>query len=56
MRYLGESDVQKLAAEYDLVVLSVGMQPPKDVQAVAERFGVALNSIQLLRNDPVPAG
>jgi len=41
--YLGEGD-RKLSEEYDLVVLSVGMQPPKDVKALAERFGVALNS------------
>jgi heterodisulfide reductase subunit A2 len=43
VRYLGEDD-RKLSQEYDLVVLSVGMQPPKDVKALAERFGVALNS------------
>ncbi|HUI82834.1 MAG TPA: FAD-dependent oxidoreductase [Candidatus Binatia bacterium] len=43
VRYLGEND-RKLSAEYDLVVLSVGMQPPKDVDKIAERFGVALNS------------
>jgi len=40
--YLAEND-RKLSEEYDLVVLSVGMQPPKDVQVMAERFGVALN-------------
>lgn len=43
VNYLGEND-RKLSLEYDLVVLSVGMQPPKDVKALAERFGVALNS------------
>lgn len=43
VKYLGEND-RKLSQEYDLVVLSVGMQPPKDVKALAERFGVALNS------------
>ncbi|MGA8345643.1 MAG: FAD-dependent oxidoreductase, partial [Candidatus Sulfotelmatobacter sp.] len=41
--YLGEND-RKLSQEYDLVVLSVGMQPPKDAKVLAERFGVALNS------------
>jgi len=40
--YLGEGD-NKLSAEYDLVVLSVGMQPPKEVKALADRFGIALN-------------
>jgi heterodisulfide reductase subunit A-like polyferredoxin len=43
VKYLGEDD-RKLSQEYDLVVLSVGMQPPKDVKGLAERFGVALNS------------
>jgi len=43
VRYLGEND-QKLSQEYDLVVLSVGMQPPRDAKALAKRFGVALNS------------
>ncbi len=42
VNYLGENDT-KLSAEYDLVVLSVGMEPPKNVNAMAERFGVALN-------------
>ncbi|MFI5114683.1 MAG: FAD-dependent oxidoreductase, partial [Terriglobales bacterium] len=42
VQYLGEND-RKLSQEYDLVVLSVGMQPPKDVKVLAERFGVALN-------------
>jgi len=43
VNYLGEND-RKFSQEYDLVVLSVGMQAPKDVKALAERFGVALNS------------
>ena len=43
VNYLGEND-RKLSQEYDLVVLSVGMQPPKDVKVLAERFGVALNN------------
>ena len=42
VNYLGEND-RRLSQEYDLVVLSVGMQPPKDVKVLAERFGVALN-------------
>jgi len=40
--YLGELD-RKFSQEYDLVVLSVGMQPPKDAQALAQRFGISLN-------------
>jgi heterodisulfide reductase subunit A-like polyferredoxin len=42
VQYLGEND-RKLSQEYDLVVLSVGMQPPKDVKVLADRFGIALN-------------
>ncbi|MGB9284763.1 MAG: FAD-dependent oxidoreductase, partial [Candidatus Sulfotelmatobacter sp.] len=42
VNYLGEND-RKLSGEYDLVVLSVGMQPPKEVKVLAERFGIALN-------------
>jgi heterodisulfide reductase subunit A len=42
IKYLAEND-SKVLQEYDLVVLSVGMQPPKEVKAIAERFGVTLN-------------
>ncbi|HYW41035.1 MAG TPA: FAD-dependent oxidoreductase [Terriglobales bacterium] len=42
VHYLAEND-RKIFEEYDLVVLSVGMQPPKDVKVLAERCGVALN-------------
>ena len=42
VKYLGDND-RKLSQEYDLVVLSVGMQPPKGVKALADRFGVELN-------------
>ncbi len=42
VKYLGENDKTE-SAEYDLIVLSVGMQPPKEVKAFAERFGIALN-------------
>jgi len=42
IKYLAEND-KKVSREYDLVVLSVGMQPPKEVKALAEKFGIALN-------------
>jgi heterodisulfide reductase subunit A-like polyferredoxin len=48
VKYLGEGD-KKLSAEYDLVVLSVGMQPPKEVKAFAERFGIALNEFNFCK-------
>jgi len=42
---LGEND-KKVHQEYDLVVLSVGMQPPKDVEALAARMGIGLNEFK----------
>jgi len=49
VKYLGEDD-RKLSGEYDLVVLSVGMQPPKEVKALAERFGISLNEFNFCKN------
>ena len=40
--YLGDQD-RKLSQEYDLVVLSVGMNPPREIKALAQRLDVALN-------------
>ena len=40
--YLTEGD-QKVSRVYDMVVLSVGMQPPKSAQKIAEKFGIELN-------------
>ncbi len=40
--YLTDDD-RKVSKEYDLVVLSVGMQPPRSVRQIAETFGVRLN-------------
>jgi heterodisulfide reductase subunit A len=48
IKYLAEND-RKVSQEYDLVVLSVGMQPPKEVKTLAERFGIALNSFDFCR-------
>jgi len=42
IKYLTEDD-RKVSQEYDLVVLSVGMQPPRSVRKIAETFGVRLN-------------
>jgi heterodisulfide reductase subunit A-like polyferredoxin len=49
VKYLGEDD-RKLSREYDLAVLSVGMQPPKEVKTLAARFGIALNEFNFCRN------
>jgi heterodisulfide reductase subunit A len=42
IKYLAEDD-RKVSREYDLVVLSVGMQPPKCVDEIAGRFDIQLN-------------
>lgn len=42
IKYLTEED-RKASREYDLVVLSVGMLPPKNVTDIAEKFGIELN-------------
>jgi heterodisulfide reductase subunit A len=42
IKYLIEDD-KKVSREYDLVVLSVGMQPPKSAHHIAEQFGIELN-------------
>ena len=36
-------DDKKASQEYDMVVLSVGMQPPKEADRIAETFGIELN-------------
>jgi len=48
IQYLAEDD-KKVSEEYDLVVLSVGMQPPKEVAALAAKFGVELNQFNFCR-------
>jgi len=42
IEYITE-DERKLSREYDLVVLSVGMQPPKYAHEMSEKFGFELN-------------
>ena len=38
--------------EFDMVVLSVGLNPPADAEALAERFGINLNSHGFCQGDP----
>ena len=42
IQYLTDDD-RKVAREYDLVVLSVGMEPPENVGKLAQTFGIELN-------------
>ncbi len=48
IEYLAEDD-RKESREYDLVVLSVGMCPPKETREIAKTFGVALNEFDFCR-------
>ncbi len=48
IEYLAEDD-RKASREYDMVVLSVGMCPPKEVREIAKTFGVALNEFDFCK-------
>ncbi len=48
IQYLTDDD-RKVAREYDLVVLSVGMVPPKSVDKLAQIFGIELNEYEFCR-------
>jgi heterodisulfide reductase subunit A len=48
IEYLAEDD-KKASREYDLVVLSVGIQPPKSVKEISEKFGVELNEFNFCK-------
>lgn len=48
IHYLAEDD-RKAFLEYDLVVLSVGMQPPKKAKEISETFGIELNDHRFCR-------
>jgi len=39
--------------EFDMVVLSVGLNPPDDVEELAEKFGIELNSHRFCQTNPV---
>jgi heterodisulfide reductase subunit A len=42
VHYVGEDETPKIE-EFDMVVLSTGMQPPKNVEKLAETLGIKLN-------------
>lgn len=48
IKYLTEYD-KKVSREYDLVVLSVGIQPPKSVKDIAEKFQIELNEFNFCK-------
>ncbi len=39
--------------EFEMVVLSVGLNPPKDVKGLAEKFGIELNDHEFCKINPV---
>jgi heterodisulfide reductase subunit A len=51
IEYMTEDD-KKDSREYDLVVLSVGMLPPKKAQEISEVFGIELNEYNFCKTSP----
>lgn len=45
-------DGQVVAEEFDLVVLAVGVKPPKSAPRLAETFGIELNEYGFAKTDP----
>lgn len=52
IRYSTNDDGVK-EEEFDMVVLSVGLNPPKDAESIANKFGVELNPHRFCNIDPV---
>ena len=52
IKYSTERDGVK-EEEFDLVVLSVGLNPPDDVEELAKKFGIELNSHRFCKTNPV---
>jgi len=52
IRYATDSEGVK-EEEFDLVVLSVGLEPPKDAVELANKFGIELNAHGFCKTDPL---
>src|SRR3972149_5435672 len=52
IRYATEGEGVK-EEEFDLIVLSVGLSPPKDAADLADKFGVELNSHGFCKTNPL---
>ena len=52
VRYSTNDDGVK-EEEFDMVVLSVGLNPPADVKSIANKFGIELNPHDFCKIDPV---
>jgi heterodisulfide reductase subunit A len=51
IEYLAEDD-KKASREYDMVVLSVGMMPPKAVEEMAKKYSIELNEFNFCKTPP----
>ena len=51
VQYLDEQE-KKVSREYDLVVLSVGIVPPKSAQDIAKKFDLKLNEYNFCESSP----
>ncbi|UCF85162.1 MAG: CoB--CoM heterodisulfide reductase iron-sulfur subunit A family protein, partial [Desulfobacteraceae bacterium] len=51
IEYLTDDDM-KASREYDLVVLSVGLLPPKSINEISEKFGIELNEFNFCKTSP----
>ena len=50
--YVDEDTQEYHTHEFDMVILSAGLQPPKDVRDTAEKFGVSLNKYGFAETKP----
>jgi heterodisulfide reductase subunit A len=51
IKYVNEEDL-KVSREYDMVVLSVGIEPPQSVKEISAKFGIELNEFNFCKTDP----
>ena len=51
LRYAAEDEVRE--EEFDMVVLSTGLNPPADAKGLADTFGIELNSHGFCKTNPV---
>ncbi len=51
IKYVNEEDL-KVSREYDMVVLSVGIEPPQSVREISAKFGIELNEFNFCKTDP----
>lgn len=51
IKYIDEKD-QKVTREYDMVVLSIGMEAPKSAKEISQKFNIELNEFNFCKTDP----